>query len=245
MRWELCCVALICSVSLQEIISETIFFQELRLPHVLPLRKALWNFNPPEVLDAFIQLLLRSQLLFGRFPLSRHGITRPGGSNTEQISPPGNWGRTLFHRPVQSLDVGLAGDGTHDDRFLRRAGFRLSLGTGSGELVEGSATLTLALTLVALAAAIAVRRRPSGWATLKTQSHKSHRCHQSTYSWNDNTGSRFGSQCDFVVGISLQNGPFRNQDVWNLITKEKELRWTKIFFISLYNTALQPTQMLL
>lgn len=243
MRWELCCVALIGSASLQEIISEPIFFQELRLPHVLPLWKALWNFNPPEVLDAFIQLLLRSQLLFGRFPLSRHGVTRPGGSNAEQISPPGNRGRTLFHRPVQSLDVGLAGDGTHDDRFLRRAGFRLGLGTGSGELVEGSAALTLTLALVALAAAVAVRRRPSGWATLKTQRHKSHRCHQSTYSRNDNTGSHFGSQCNFVVGISLQNGPFRNQDVWNLITKEKELRWTKIFFISLYNTALQPTQM--
>lgn len=221
-----CCVALIGSVSLQEIISELIFFQELRLPHVLPLRKACWNFNPSEVLDAFLQLLLWGQLLLGRFPLPCHDVTRPRVPHTEQISSPGNWGRTLFHRPVQSLDVGLAGDRTHDDRFLGRAGFWLGLGTGSGELVEGSAALTLALALVTLAAAVAVRRRPSGWATLKTQSHKTHKCQPSTQK-KSQIVSHFGSQCNFVVGIGLRSGPFRNQDVWNLITKVKELRWNK------------------
>lgn len=250
-----CCVALIGSVSLQEIISELIFFQELRLPHVLPLRKACWNFNPSEVLDAFLQLLLWGQLLLGRFPLPCHDVTWPRGPHTKQISSPGNWGRTLFHRPVQSLDVGLAGDRTHDDRFLGRAGFRLGLGTGSGELVEGSAALTLALALVTLAAAVAVRRRPSGWATLKTQSHKTHKCQPSTKknSKNDNRSqivSHFGSQCNFVVGIRLQSGPFRNQDVWNLITKVKERRWNKdilhfpLYYCSSTNTDIINTPLM-
>lgn len=238
LRALLCCT-LIGSVSLQEIISELIFFQELRLPHVLPLREAHWNFNPSEVLDAFLQLLLWGHLLLGRFPLPCHGVTRPRGPHTKQVSSPGDWGRTLFHRPVQSLDVGLAGDRTHDDRFLGRAGFWLGLGTGSGELVEGSAALTLALALVTLAAAVAVRRRPSGWATLKTQSHKTHKMStehiwaKNKNSQNDNRSqivSHFGSQCNFAVGIRLQS-PIKNPDVWNPITKVKELKWAKIFFI--------------
>ncbi len=36
-------------------------------------------------------------------PLSRHGVTWPGGSNAEQISPPGNRSRTLFHTGRSSV----------------------------------------------------------------------------------------------------------------------------------------------
>jgi len=66
---------------------------------------------------------------------------------------------------------------------------------------------------VTLAAAVAVRRRPSGWATLKkdkaTKPTNVNRPHKD--SQNDNR-SQIGSRFNFAVGIRLQSR-IKNQDV--------------------------------
>lgn len=59
----------------------------------------------------------------------------------------------------------LAANGAADDGALRRAGLRLGLRTGGGDVVEGGAALTLAFTLVTLAAAVAVGGGPARGAT--------------------------------------------------------------------------------
>lgn len=136
------------------------------MPHVLPLRKVIGNPNAPEVLDAFLQLLLRGHLLLVRFPLRGLSFPDPKGSHAEHVSLTAHlcllqhvcW--SFGHGAVQRLDVGLPSHGAADHGSVWGAGLRLGLRTGSGEVVEGSAALSLALTLVALAAAVAVGGRP-------------------------------------------------------------------------------------
>lgn len=143
-----------------------VFSQQLRLPHVLPLGEAVGNPDPAEVLDTFLQLLLRSHLLLVGFPLGRLPVTDAEGSHAEHVRLATHLrllhhvGRSFGHGAVQRLDIGSPAHGPADHRFLGGAGLRLGLRTGGGEIVEGSAALALALTFVALAAAVAVRGHP-------------------------------------------------------------------------------------
>lgn len=145
--------------------------QEVRLPHVLPVREALWDSDSPEVLDAFLELLLGGQLLLGGFPLGTHQVTGSRGADPQQIRPAPHLGllhtlaRRLLHGTVQRLDVRLAWSRPDDDRLLRRAGLRLGLRAGRGEFVKGRPALALSLTLLTLTAAFAVRGRPTRWTT--------------------------------------------------------------------------------
>lgn len=145
---------------------EMVFSQQLRLPHALPLGKAIGNPDPAEVLDAFLHLLLRSHLLLVGFPLGRLSVADAEGSHAQHVRLATHLcllhhvGRSFGQRAVQRLDVGPPAHGPIDDRSLGGIGLRLGLGTGSGELVEGSAALALALAFVALAAAVAVRGHP-------------------------------------------------------------------------------------
>lgn len=136
------------------------------MPHVLPLRKAIGNPDAPEVLDAFLQLLLWSHLLLVGFPLCGLSFSDPEGSHAEHFSLAAHLGllqhvnRSFGHGTVQRLDVGVPAHRATDHGPLRGTGLGLGLGTGRGELVEGSAALSLALAFVALAAAVAVRGQP-------------------------------------------------------------------------------------
>lgn len=150
---------------------ETILSQELWLPHVLPLRKVVRNPNAPEVLDTFLQLLLWSHLLLVPFPLCSLSFPDPEGSDTEHVSLATHLcllqhvNLPLRHRTVQRLDVGLPSHRATDHSSLRGTCLWLGLRTRSGEVVEGSATLSLTLTFVAFAAAVTVRGRPPGGTT--------------------------------------------------------------------------------
>lgn len=59
------------------------------------------------------------------------------------------------------MGVRLAADRAADHRPLGRAGFRLALRAGGGEVVEGGAALALAVAFVVLAAAVTRRGGPT------------------------------------------------------------------------------------
>lgn len=127
--------------------------------------------DTPEVLDALLQLLLRSHLLLVRFPLGSIPLPDAEGSHAEHVSFAPHL-RLLHHvhrpfqdRTVQRLDVSGSSHRAADHGSLRGTCLRLGLRAGSGQVVEGSATLSLTLTFVALAAAVTVRGRPSGGPT--------------------------------------------------------------------------------
>lgn len=134
------------------------------MPHVLPFREVIRNSNAPEVLDAFLQLLLGSHLFLVRFPLCSLSFPNPKGSDPKHfrlaahLSLLQHVDRTLREGAVQRLDVGLPADGAADHSPLRGTGFGLGLGAGGGKVVQRGAALPFTLTFVALAAAVAVRR---------------------------------------------------------------------------------------
>lgn len=100
---------------------------------MFPLGKPVWDFDFEEILDAFFQLLLNGELLLHRFLLAGVGLAGAGGESPEQVALPADLGllqqlhRPLLGRPVQSLYVGLAGDGAADDGLLWGAGLRLAV----------------------------------------------------------------------------------------------------------------------
>lgn len=150
------------------------------MPHVLPVREALWDFDSSEVLDALLQLLLGGHLLLGSFPLRVHKVAGSGRAGPQQVRPAPHLGLLqclgwpLLHNPVQRLGVGLARRGTDDDGLLRRAGLRLGLGAGRGEFIKGRPALTLALALLTLTAALAMRGRPGRRTTSPRSPHLLH-----------------------------------------------------------------------
>lgn len=158
-------------------VSETVLSQQLRLPHVLPLREAFRDLDLTKVLDALLQLLLNGHLLLSWPLLTGAGVSGASGERAEEITLPAlfwllqhlHW--ALLQRPVQGLDmgVGLPVDWPTDDGALGWAGLWLALRAGGGELIEGGATLALSITLVVLAAAVAGRRRPTRGATWNTE----------------------------------------------------------------------------
>lgn len=111
--------------------SETIFSQQVSLPHVLPLREPLWDLNLAEVLNALFQLLLNCELLFCGPFLAAAGITGAGCKSAQQVTLASlfrlldHGDRALFQRPVQGLDIGtgmrLATYWATDDCSLGRA----------------------------------------------------------------------------------------------------------------------------
>lgn len=147
---------------------EAVLSQQLGLPHVLPIRKAIRNPNPAEVLDAFLQLLLWRYFLFVCFPLGGLSFADPKGPHAEQISLAAhfcllqhvNW--SFGQGAVQGLNVGPPAHRATNHSSLRGAGLRLGLRTGSGELIEGSAALSLAIALVTFAAAVTVGGKAFG-----------------------------------------------------------------------------------
>lgn len=112
--------------------SETIFSQQVSLPHVLPLGEPLWDLNLAEVLNALFQLLLNCELLFCGPLLAAAGVTGAGCESAQQVTLASlfrlldHGDRALFQRPVQGLDIGtgmrLATYWATDDCSLGRAG---------------------------------------------------------------------------------------------------------------------------
>lgn len=93
--------------------SETVFSQQVCLPHVLPLGEPFWDLDLAEVLNALFQLFLNRQLLFRRPLLAGAGVTGACRKRAQQVTLPPMFGLlehgngALFRRPVQGLDVGV------------------------------------------------------------------------------------------------------------------------------------------
>lgn len=107
---------------------ETVLPQELRLPHVLPLREAIGDPDAMEVLDAFLQLLFWSHLLLVCFPLCGLSLTHAEGSHTEHVCLAAHLGLmqhvhwAFGHGTVQRLNLGLSAHGATDHSSLWGAG---------------------------------------------------------------------------------------------------------------------------
>lgn len=114
------------------LVSEAVLPQQVRLPHVLPLREPLGNLDLAEIFDALLQLLLHRQLLL-HWPLLAAGVTRASCERAQQVTLPPVLGLlehgdgALLLRPIQGLDVGvwvrLAADWPTDDGALWGASF--------------------------------------------------------------------------------------------------------------------------
>lgn len=114
--------------------SETVLAEKVGLPHVLALRKALWDLDLVEVLDALFQLLLHAHLLFAwSFLAAAARVPRAGGESAEEIAltpllrllllqEMTSWSFFLG-RTVQRLDMRLSADGSTDHCTLGGAGF--------------------------------------------------------------------------------------------------------------------------
>lgn len=135
--------------------------EQFRLPRVFPLGEPVWNFDLEEILDAFLQLFLNGELFLNGFLFAAHvRLPGAGSQSPEQVAFPPHLrlldqlDRALLDGTVQSLDVGLACHGPADDRLLGRAGLRLAVAAGGGEVVARCAALPFFVTLAILAAAI-------------------------------------------------------------------------------------------
>lgn len=93
--------------------SEAVLFQEVSLPHVLPLGEPLRDLDLAEVLNALFQLLLHCQLFF-RWPLlASAGVTGARCERAQQVTLPPlfrlleHGDGAFFQWPVQSLDISV------------------------------------------------------------------------------------------------------------------------------------------
>lgn len=127
------------------------------------LGETIWDFDLKKILDAFLQLLLNRELFFNCFFFAAHvGLPGARSQSSKQITFPPHLrlldqlDRALLDGAIKSLDVGLAGHGTTDDRLLGRAGLRLAVAARSGEVIARRTTLPLFVTLAILATAVTV-----------------------------------------------------------------------------------------